>query len=57
MPGWSDHHGRYDAPGKSGQFNINKNSIREQETKFLKDMFSYADLTRAFVEMSNNGQQ
>lgn len=28
VPSWSDKHGRYDAPGKSGQFPITKSNIR-----------------------------
>lgn len=44
VPHWSDKHGRYDAFGKSGQFNINRDSIAEHEKKYRVNDLSYADL-------------
>jgi len=48
IPMWSDKHGRYDALGMSGQFNINKNTISTHEREFQIDLFTYDDLASIY---------
>ena len=52
IPGWSDKHGRYDALGKSGQFNINKDRIQYHIDNFLIDTLSYEDVTNIYRKIS-----
>lgn len=52
IPGWSDKHGRYDALGKSGQFNINKDRIKYHLEHFLIDTISYEEATDIYKELS-----
>ncbi len=51
VPNWSDKHGRYDQHGKSGQFNINKNSIAFHESKYRKDVFTYEKLKERYATL------
>lgn len=50
--GWSDRHGRYDQPGKSGQFNVTKSTIEWHIENHLKETISYEDLANTFSKMS-----
>jgi len=52
IPGWSDKHGRYDALGKSGQFNINKYKIKFHVDHFLIDTITYNEATEIYQEIS-----
>jgi hypothetical protein len=52
IPMWSDKHGRYDALGKSGQFNINKNTVAIHEERFLQDVFDYGEVADVFARLS-----
>lgn len=52
IPGWSDKHGRYDALGKSGQFNINKDRIKYHINNFLIDTISYEEATSIYRWLS-----
>ena len=52
IPGWSDKHGRYDALGKSGQFNINKDRIKYHVNHYLIDTISYDEATEIYQELS-----
>jgi len=49
---WSDKHGRYDAPGKSGQFGITKATISWHLENHLKDTVTYAQVTGIFRKLS-----
>lgn len=48
VKGWSEKHGLYDQIGKSGQFNINKNSIVHHESNYAKDAFTYEQLLERY---------
>jgi len=52
IPRWSDKHGRYDALGKSGQFMINKGSIDWHLKNYLKDTFTYKQVSVAYQQIS-----
>lgn len=52
VPGWSDRHGRYDAVGKSGQFNINKDRIEYHVVNFLQDTLTYEEAAEIYEELS-----
>lgn len=52
IPGWSDKHGRYDALGKSGQFNINKDRIKYHVDNFLIDTITYNEAANIYQELS-----
>ena len=51
LPGWSDKHGRYDALGKSGQFNVTKSTIDWHVRRTLMDTVSYAEMARIYQEI------
>ena len=50
-PGWSDKHGRYDAPGKSGQFGITKSNISWHLAHTLKQSFTYKELLDTYEQI------
>lgn len=52
IPNWSDKHGRYDAPGKSGQFNIKKNNISWHIQNNLVNTLTWDDVYRVAKEIS-----
>ena len=52
IPGWSDKHGRYDALGKSGQFNMNKDRIKYHVDNFLIDTITYNEAANIYQELS-----
>lgn len=49
---WSEKHGRYDAPGKSGQFAITKRNITWHLMHYLKDTVSYEEATTIYADLS-----
>jgi len=49
---WSEKHGRYDQPGKSGQFPINSDNLDWHLTKYLKDTLSYDDAVGIYKKLS-----
>jgi hypothetical protein len=51
LPNWSDIHGRYDAPGMSGQFNINKSFIALHENSYHLDTLTYTDLVPVYKSL------
>jgi hypothetical protein len=51
VPNWSDKHGRYDQHGMSGQFSINKNSLRSHEERFLQVVLTYEDLSERYKSL------
>lgn len=46
--GWSDKHGRYDALGKSGQFNVTRNTIQWHVEHHLRDTVTYQEMGEVF---------
>lgn len=52
FPSWSDKHGRYDAPGKSGQFPITRSTISWHLEHYLKDTVSYGEMKKIYIELS-----
>lgn len=52
IPNWSDKHGRYDAPGKSGQFNIKKNNIQWHLENNLINTLTWEDVYKVAKEIS-----
>ena len=52
FPNWSDKHGRYDALGKSGQFNINKQTIEWHIEHCLKDTVNYLEFSDTYRVLS-----
>jgi hypothetical protein len=52
--GWSDKHGRYDAPGKSGQFGITKANIAWHLERHLRDTVTYEEVTETFKKLSEH---
>lgn len=52
IPGWSDKHGRYDVPGKSGQFAITKKNIKHHLDNFLIDTISYPETAKTYMDLS-----
>ena len=56
IPAWSDKHGRYDAPGKSGQFNIKCDNIEEHERNHFHKSFTWEELVPFYKEIdAKNG--
>ena len=52
FPSWSDKHGRYDEPGKSGQFPITKSNIQWHLDNHLKDTVSYDEMKTIYSDLS-----
>jgi hypothetical protein len=52
IPNWSDKHGRYDQPGKSGQFGITKNNIEYHLEHYLRDTVTYGEILEVFKGLS-----
>jgi hypothetical protein len=52
VPSWSDKHGRYDAPGKSGQFPITKATIGQHLEKYLVETMTYQEAASIFQKLS-----
>lgn len=52
---WSEKHGRYDQPGKSGQFNVTKNHIKAHEENFFYGFYSYEELVPVFKDLGPAG--
>ena len=50
---WSDKHGRYDVPGKSGQFGITKSNIAWHLERNLRDTVSYQEVTEIFKRIAD----
>lgn len=48
---WSEKHGRADAPGKNGQFNIRHGSIEEHEKKYFHKSFTWEELVPLYKEI------
>lgn len=51
---WSDKHGRYDAPGKSGQFPVTRTTIRWHVEHNLRDTVSYQEMADVFQRLSDS---
>ena len=49
---WSEKHGRYDAPGKSGQFGITKSNIGWHLNGKLRDTITYNEVTKIYQGIS-----
>jgi hypothetical protein len=52
LPSWSDKHGRYDEPGKSGQFPVTKSTITWHLKKNLVDTIVYSEAAMIFERLS-----
>jgi hypothetical protein len=52
IPNWSDKHGRYDAPGKSGQFNIKKKNISWHIQNNLVNTLTWDEVYKVAKEIS-----
>jgi len=52
IPNWSNKHGRYDAPGKSGQFPINMRNIGWHLEHHLADTFTYQNMASVYELLS-----
>jgi hypothetical protein len=52
FPSWSDKHGRYDQPGKSGQFPVTKSNIGWHLKNNLVDTIDYLEVARIFERLS-----
>jgi hypothetical protein len=50
--GWSDKHGRYDAVGKSGQFAVNKGTVRWHIERHLRDTVTYQEMADTYSKLS-----
>ena len=56
VPNWSDKHGRYDALGKSGQFNIKKGSIQWHLDNTLDATLSYDEVAVILSNLSEGDE-
>jgi hypothetical protein len=52
IPNWSDKHGRYDALGKSGQFNIKNGTIALHEQKYALKFLSWEELVPFYKDIN-----
>jgi len=54
LPGWSEKHGRYDAPGKSGQFAINRSTVQWHLDNHLRETVTYEEMAETFAQVKDD---
>lgn len=52
--GWSEKHGRYDAPGKSGQFAVNKKTVQWHLDNHLKETVTYEEMAETLARVTED---